>query len=99
MKKIVRLTESDLTKLVKRVIKEDEDIKRDYIDQMDETMTMFSKKILEVIEDYEIKIEEIMLEADGDEMLEGDEFEDIKQEYEGYLDFLDDVKRGLKKLL
>lgn len=99
MKKIVRLTESDLTKLVKKVIKEDKDIKMDYIYQMDETMSMFSKKILGLIEDYEIKIEEIMFEADGDEMLESYEFEDIKQEYEGYVDFLDDVKKGLKKML
>ena len=99
MKKIVKLTERDLTRLVKKVIKEDEDIKMDYIYQMDDTMAMFSKEILGVIEHYEIKIEEIMFEADGDEMLEGYEFEDIQQEYEGYVDFLDDVKRGLKKML
>ena len=99
MKKIVKLTERDLTRLVKKVIKEDEDIKMDYIYQMDETMSMFSKKILGLIEDYEIKIEEIMFEADGDEMLESNEFEDIKQEYERYVDFLDDVKKGLKKML
>jgi len=36
MKKIVRLTESDLTRLVKKVIKEDEESVMNYVEILDE---------------------------------------------------------------
>ena len=99
MKKIVKLTERDLTRLVKRVIKEDKDTKNDYMFQMDDIMGGFSEDILEVIEDYKIKIEEIMFEANGDRMLEDYELKKIEEEYEDYIYYITDIEKSIKGLM
>jgi len=76
MKKIVKLTETDLTKLVKRVIKEDEDTFMDYEDRLniiegnlDEIKYLFSR-----IEDELLQMEE---EINDDDNLDDDEKEGL----------------------
>ena len=70
MKKIVRLTESDLTRLVKKVIKEDEETTDDYYRVMDNMIEDCQDEILEVIENYKEKLRELIEEIDNDKKLE-----------------------------
>jgi len=59
MKKIVKLTESDLTKLVKRVIKEDEDSMMDYEEMLNEI-----ESDLDNIEEKLYNFEELLMDED-----------------------------------
>ena len=60
MKKIVRLTESDLTRLVKKVIKEDEESVMNYVEILDEIESDFG-----IIEQKLYALEEHIMD-DGD---------------------------------
>jgi len=59
MKKIVKLTESDLTKLVKRVIKEDEDSMMNYVEILNEI-----ESDLDNIEEKLYNFEELLMDED-----------------------------------
>ena len=69
MKKIVRLTERDLTKLVKKVIKEDEDSFMDYEEKLNELESRLND-----IEEELLQMEE---DINNDDNLDDDEKEGI----------------------
>ena len=99
MKKIVRLTERDLTKLVKKVIKEDEETTDDYYRVMDNMIEDCQDEILEVIENYKEKLRELIEEIDNDKKLEDEEIGQLifTLKYD-YMDDLIKREKAIKKL-
>ena len=74
MKKVIRLTESDLTRLVKRVIKEDEDVEHNfsvYDDIESELMEIPNDEVIDYLKGI-IKHCEKLIEKLGD--IEDDEY-------------------------
>jgi hypothetical protein len=69
MKKIVKLTERDLTRLVKKVIKEDEDTFMDYEDRLD--------IIKGNLDDFEYELYDIENNIERDNDLDSDEKEEL----------------------
>ncbi len=69
MKKIVKLTETDLTRLVKKVIKEDEDTFMDYEDRLD--------IIKGNLDDFEYELYDIENNIERDNDLDSDEKEEL----------------------
>ena len=69
MKKIVRLTESDLTRLVKRVVNEN----HSSIDRVRDDLRMVSQKVLRSIDEYS------MLTKKGDYKRMGDELDNLRR--------------------
>jgi len=68
MKKIVKLTESDLTRLVKKVIKEE--YWKDYKDRLDELKSNLNK--------IKEELEAIAQNIDNDDNLDNDEKDDLQ---------------------
>ena len=99
MKKIVKLTERDLTRLVKRVIKEDEETTDDYYRVMDNMIEDCQDEILEVIENYKEKLRELIEEIDNDKKLEDEEIGQLifTLKYD-YMDDLIKREKAIKKL-
>ena len=99
MKKIVRLTERDLTRLVKKVIKEDEETTDDYYRVMDNMIEDCQDEILEVIENYKEKLRELIEEIDNDKKLEDEEIGQLifTLKYD-YMDDLIKREKAIKKL-
>jgi hypothetical protein len=85
MKKIVKLTENDLTRIVKRVIKEnDNEMNHDpsykYFDEIDDILNYVMMGNEMTLKDIELAIDEIsdiMSIANSDEDLSDDELDDI----------------------
>jgi predicted translin family RNA/ssDNA-binding protein len=69
MKKIVRLTESDLTRLVKRVVNEN----HSSLDRVRDDLRMVSQKVLRSIDEYS------MLTKKGDYKRMGDELDNLRR--------------------
>lgn len=98
MKKIVKLTESDLTNLVKRVINEDKETFRDHLHKMGRIMMMFDRDILKVIEEYQMKLSEVFSEVENDEMLGEEELEKLTDEYERHMSQFENMENDTKSL-
>ena len=69
MKKIVRLTESDLTRIVKRVVNEN----HSSLDRVRDDLRMVSQKVLRSIDEYS------MLTKKGDYKRMGDELDNLRR--------------------
>ena len=69
MRKIVRLTESDLTRLVKRVVNEN----HSSLDRVRDDLRMVSQKVLRSIDEYS------MLTKKGDYKRMGDELDNLRR--------------------
>ena len=69
MKKIVRLTESDLTRLFKRVVNEN----HSSLDRVRDDLRMVSQKVLRSIDEYS------MLTKKGDYKRMGDELDNLRR--------------------
>ncbi len=82
MKKIVRLTESDLTRIVKRIISENEDEGSDYMYYIDSLHELkgYSKKAKTEIEikHFKSEIRELIRMAQSDDELSEEELEEIE---------------------
>ena len=98
MKKIVKLTETDLTNLVKKVINEDKKTFRGHLHKMGRIMMMFDRDILKVIEEYQMKLSEVFSEVENDEMLGEEELERLTDEYERYMSQFENMENDAKKL-
>ena len=69
MKKIVRLTETDLTRLVRRVVNEN----HSSLDRVRDDLRMVSQKVLRSIDEYS------MLTKKGDYKRMGDELDNLRR--------------------
>ena len=69
MKRIIRLTESDLTRIVKRVVNEN----HSSLDRVRDDLRMVSQKVLRSIDEYS------MLTKKGDYKRMGDELDNLRR--------------------
>ena len=69
MKKIFRLTETDLTRLVRRVVNEN----HSYLDRVRDELRMVTQKVLRSIDEYS------MLTKKGDYKRMGDELDNLRR--------------------
>lgn len=86
MKKIIRLTESDLTNIVKRVIKETKDIKYNYFKIVDEDGEVAGVGAVEAGSANEIKLIEDIFNLGFTPV------KITKQEYDDFEDYDDEIK-------
>lgn len=98
MKKIVRLTESDLTRLVKKVIKEDEETFYDYRDMVEKLKKDFITEHTDLVADYLDKMEELKETIENIEELEEGEMDELTNELEHYINEIYHMARKMKKL-
>jgi hypothetical protein len=92
MKKIVKLTERDLSRLVKRVINEGQKTMMENGVKMVYVMGLFDNEILEVIEKYKMKLSEVFSEIEDNKMLDEEDLERLTDDYEGYMSEFENVK-------
>jgi molecular chaperone GrpE (heat shock protein) len=87
MKKIVRLTERDLTKLVKKVIKEDEDSFMDYEEKLNELKSRLNdieNELESRLNDIEEELLQMEEDINNEDNLDDDEKEDL-------IDYVDEL--------
>jgi len=96
MAKIIRLTESDLTRLVKKIVKEQremEDPSEDYFRIIDivANHAMEEEKDLDEVERCITEIYKIMNDANSDDELSDDQFDEIVNYAEGVIEQLESM--------
>lgn len=96
MKKIVTLTEKDLTRLVKRVIQEEESSMSDYDMMMETIYEEYIDQLKKVHNDYKEELEDLFDQIEADDNLTEDEIGELLDNGLEIMSFFDKMEKQLK---
>ena len=95
MKKIVKLTETDLTRLVKRVINEEKSSMSDYDMMMETIFEEYIDQLKKVHNDYKEELEDLFDQIEMDDNLTEDEIGELLDNGLEIMSFFDKMEKQL----